>query len=106
MKRQHQRKRKRPAGPVAVWKVLLNDGDWYSVFAQSSNGAIKQVIEHHYDDMTRGEFQATYRPIVRRLRDNEILGVRTENNDNEEKTAKEWCEGETVGLFCSNTYEL
>ena len=94
-----------PVDRIIIWHVGLNDGDWYKVFATSGNGAVKLVCEHHYDDLTRGGFVATYRPSVRRIGDAEQVTVVTEDGE-QTKAAREWCQGEPIGLFCSNTYEI
>lgn len=90
---------------VAIWRVDLNDGDWYSVFSISRNHAIALVCENHYSDLTRREFENTYKPTVKKLPSDEVLTVCTERGE-EKKTAAEWLAGETPGLFSSNTYEI
>lgn len=94
----------KPSRSLGVWRVFLNDGDWYDVFATSSDGAIKTVLANHYE-MSRGDFMKTYAPAVRRRRDDEKMCVNCEDEGKQIKTAKEWCDGESPGLFCSNTYE-
>lgn len=89
--------------PLQMWRITLNDGDWYCVFARSWRTALNLIHTNHYD-MKPVEFVEIYEPITRPVPDDEIMTVRCENGP-ETKTAGEWIVGEDVGLFCSNTYD-
>jgi hypothetical protein len=88
---------------LAMWRIELNDLDWYVVFAYSSRGAEHMIVDNHYDMPTK-EFRQTYSPSIRKLKPSEELTVKGENGD-ETKTASEWLKLAAVGLFCSNTYD-
>lgn len=99
------KKTSRQAAPVALWSVVLCDGDWYWVFAKSARGAVRVVIDSHYDTFTAGRFAKQYGPTVRKIKDAEQLVVNEEHGQRT-RTAGEWREGQKTGPFVSNTYEI
>lgn len=88
---------------IAIYSVLLSDGDWYWVFATSENQAIRIVNTNHYE-LTRHEFKKTYSPHVSKIPANQKLLVACDDRGQHNWTARRWAKGEKPGLFCSNTY--
>lgn len=88
---------------VAIWEIILRDGDWYRVFARTEKEAMNLVRSNHYD-MSIKDFKSLWAPKIRQIPANQIFSCRTEDGE-ESKSAYLWARGEVPGLFTSNTYD-
>ena len=88
-----------------LWRIELNNGDWYLWFAKGKRHALFDLRNTHYcDSANLTEFLIECEPRTRQLPDNELVAVEVDG-DIQTRTAAEWCKGQSGGPFSSNTYE-
>lgn len=48
-----------------IYRITLNNGDWFEVGATWGNFAINELIDLHYGGMGLAEFRRTYKPSAK-----------------------------------------
>ncbi len=93
-------------GKLRLFRIDLDAGYWFTVFARDPRNAFDVLWSTHYScDMTESEFRLLVKLIETIPDDHEITVLYSEENQTVTKTAAEWCDGEeNPGPFTSNTY--
>ena len=92
---------------MKLWRIELNNGDWFLWFATAKSLAVHGMWNMHYaDGLDWSEFLIEYGPRTKQVDDGEIIEATDFNGTNKTQTAAKWCEGKTNGPFLSNTYEV
>jgi len=88
-----------------LWRIELNNGDWFLWFAKRKTNALTSLQSEHFPDLTFTRFLIEYEPRTKQVGDDELISAET-TEGTQTRTAAEWCEGQSGGPFSSNTYEV